>query len=271
MSQILLVGPRASGKLTFLSGLAGWEAQQKYNSKVRIGMYGEETEHLGKLWENLVCQGDTLAPTNFNQKMYQFSLDFSIPHFFKDELQHIDLVIGNVAGEVFEMPNSEGWEFYQENFYTWMRIPQDLILLMIDCDMYRFDEKYADNINEMFKHYLMYNSSMAMCKIALVISKCDAIDVWINRKNTTKVVSRFRQVLEVLNHYSTEQKFTWKPFVNSTFGGLGRDYLEANSTSGKYFGKGKVLKDPSKWKPYGLFSPLYWLCTGKDLNGIDYY
>lgn len=274
MSQILLVGPRASGKLTYLSGLAGWESQQKYNSKIRIKAVGEETELLRDFWKEIVCQKCCLPPTNFNRNRYQFSLNFSIPHFFKDELQHTNLYITNVAGEVFEMPNSEGWKIYEE----YGGISRDLIhiMVMIDCSMHRFDEKYANSINQLIKYCSAQNLSMSMCKIALVISQCDAVDVWVNRKNTTKVMSRFRQVLDVMNNHSMEQKFAWKPFVVSTFGGIGRDYLEPNSVYEdsyklKGFKNPEVLRNPSAWKPYGLFSPLYWLCTGKDLNGLDYY
>jgi hypothetical protein len=274
MSQILLVGPRASGKLTFLSGLAGWKAQQKYNSKVRIETSCEDSKRLGEFWEDIICQQERLSQTDFNQKTYHFSLNFSIPRFFKDELQRIDLIIANVAGEVFEMSNSEGWKFYQEYRHTSLYITQELtlIMIMIDCSMYRFDEEYAGNINELIKYYLTQNPSMTMCRIALVISQFDALDVWVNRKNTNKVMNRFKQVQEVLIKNAAEQDFRWKPFVNSTFGGLGRDYMESNTIFSKsYMGRFGVLKSPSVWKPYGLFSPLYWLCTGKDLNGIDYY
>jgi GTPase SAR1 family protein len=272
MSQVLLIGPRASGKLTYLSGLAGWKYKQKYNSKIRIETFNQDTKRLEELWKDIVCQGCKVPPTDFDPRIYQFSIDFSIPRFFKDELQHIDLVVYNVPGEIFEITDFESWKAYQENPNTSWHVTHEttLIMIMIDCSMHRFDDKYAGNIDTMLKHYLR-NTSMATCRIALVISQSDAVDVWINRKNTTKVVGRFRQVLEVLNHYSTEQKIDWKLFVNSTFGGLGRGYLEANSTGDNYSWGGKVLKDPSKWKPYGLFSPLYWLCTGKDLNGIDYY
>ena len=34
-------------------------------------------------------------------------------------------------------------------------------------------------------------------------------------------------------------------------------------------GLAAVLKEPKKWRPFGLVAPIYWLCTGERHKALD--
>jgi hypothetical protein len=54
-------------------------------------------------------------------------------------------------------------------------------------------------------------------------------------------------------------------FTASAFGMVGVKFPEPNMEYRKKTKSGihAVLKYPERWKPFGLVSPIYWLCTGR--------
>jgi hypothetical protein len=109
-------------------------------------------------------------------------------------------------------------------------------------------------------------------RIALVVTKCEQSELWVNRHKPAHLASaRFPQVYQKLQSWQQMGAGKVDYFTSSAFGMLGTRYPEpnANRLSRSVGGVTSVIKDPKRWRPFGLVAPIYWLCTGERHKELD--
>jgi hypothetical protein len=277
MTLVNIIGPRCSGKSTYVAALAGWNKQKEIDLKINIQAINDKAQQLSEAWKYIVLQGLSLNPTDFSAKRndgYFFEIDIYRKKILKSKETFSFSLIDN-PGEIFEgieratiTGNDLFFSQFYQNIINNLR-KQSNLLIMIDYERLDLDREYAGKIDIFLKDIFNKGFDNKCFKVALVFSKCDRSYVWLNRHIEGQTIKDYSRVTSVIEKWSSVKKFSCKSFLISTFGGLSGDSSVRNSI--KEHNHLYVLRDPSQWKPYGLIAPLYWLSTGKDLKGIDCY
>jgi hypothetical protein len=271
---INLVGPRCSGKSVYLLMLAYWN-EQVNTSDTSVYCISDDAKELQNKAKHIIFEGDILEIPNvipideypipylhISGKKYMFSNifgDFNFSFFSRI-----------IPGEIFDYSCETVFED------TLQTIAQESSLLVIDVDSYIRDLVYAQRLDDYLSKLSQFSkySIKQNRRIALTLSKCELTDVWNNRKDSNELVSqRFPRTKQVLDKWAASEEIEVRYFTSSAFGCYGINNSEPNSLilNRGEFGVTAVLKEPASWRPYGLISPIYWLCTGESLKGLDLY
>ena len=143
--------------------------------------------------------------------------------------------------------------------------------MLVDGTSHRKDKEFAMGMEKLLMEIDRSEMEMQHRRIALVLSKCEQLELWVNRHRPRKVAKRFPKLFAQLEAWSDSGGGTVEYFTTSAFGILGRQYPEPNSMRLKRARDGttSVIKKPKLWRPFGLVSPIYWLCTGKRHSELD--
>jgi hypothetical protein len=79
MGNIRVIGPRASGKTTYLAALAYWPDGRRKNSDnsyFKIQPIGVETKQLVRNAENIICEGEQLEATKVEGGIDEMPIHF---------------------------------------------------------------------------------------------------------------------------------------------------------------------------------------------------
>ena len=109
-------------------------------------------------------------------------------------------------------------------------------------------------------------------RIAFVMSKCEQSELWVNRHKPRELaIMRFPQVHRKLQSWENMGGGQVDYFTTSAFGMLGTRFPEPNSKrlNRDRDGTTSIIKDPKRWRPFGLVAPIYWLCTGDRHKELD--
>ena len=104
------------------------------------------------------------------------------------------------------------------------------------------------------------------------MTKCELADLSINRDKPRSLnEARFKQVCQKLEAWQSSGAVSVEYFTASAFGMLGSRYPTGNSKQIKRDRNGvaSAIQDTKRWRPFGLVSPIYWLCTGKRHPQLD--
>jgi hypothetical protein len=272
-SNIRIIGPRNSGKTTFLATLA-----YIYNfsqSIVEIELISEDTRKLMDRAENILKEGLRLEPTQ------AFKTDYIPVYCFLISMRpslcsnpQATLTRQNVGFSLSCMDYSG--EFIQElsKYSTTDYLMEYIdecsfasgIVILIDSTSFIDDLEYAtafQNLEkEMSFRFQLGNRSRDKYRIAVVFSKFD--QVYESQSHFNVFINvRFPKTKTVLNKWQNTWRCSVKYFYCSAFGMAGKP-PKPNIIDTGYGGSNSVLADPTVWKPFGLLAPIYWLCTGKN-------
>jgi hypothetical protein len=269
---INLIGPRGSGKLTYLAMLSCWNKQQLTKLQISVDCVNSNAVHLTEVSKNVVFNGCALEPTMIcdpdDYPLYQFDVLIKKNIFKKVNL---NIIARNIPGEIFE--NTDCFSSTIETIGK----ESGGYLLIIDASSYKRDVDYAKYLENYLSKLIQVNKSFSLdqkIRIALTLSKCELPDVWLNRDNANKLLSRrFPQTQQILDKWVAGGAVEASSFVSSSFGCYRINNREPNLRVVRRgeFGTSAVLKEPASWRSYGLMSPIYWLCTGQDLKELDRY
>jgi energy-coupling factor transporter ATP-binding protein EcfA2 len=283
MTLVNIIGPRCSGKSTYVTSLAGWGKQKENDRAVKIIAKNEQAKKLSELWEYIVLESICLSPTGFHSDDFNDRYLFEVTIDKKNILrsnESIEIDIVDNPGEIFQdigisISINDTLNFlsrFYQNIINNLRADSSLLIIMpcdrLDLDL---DRECARKIDILLTDIFNKDFNNKFFKIALVFSKCDRSYTWLNRNIKGQTIKEYSKVMSILEKWSSTKKFSYKSFLISTFGGLSSDPSVRNSIKKHNHNHLYVLRDPSQWKPYGLIAPLYWLSTGKDLKGIDCY
>jgi len=272
MGNIRIIGPRNSGKTTYLAALAYQPNKDKRKHKyLQVQALNDDTRLLADKAESIILQGASLEPsithfrTIYDMPVYSFNIE--IKHFLRKE--NIMLVVRDYPGEIFDdlengTSNKLSKEFIDEC------LAQDVsgCLILLSEWKHGTDKSYS-RILDQFIQLINRADRGKDLRLAVVMGKCERGELWPGRLDPeidlfdihlpeTKSILK-RGILHTNLHF----------YASSTFGVLGRNDPRPNRIEEwGTDGRNSVLREPERWRPYGLLSPLYWLSTGKKM-GFD--
>jgi Caspase domain len=269
-----IIGPRASGKTTFLATL-GYAPNLNSNHVIReIVPRSEDARDLISKAENILEQGLQLEPTDFrygDDELYYSLLVTLKPHFCNNPIawlinqeSRITLSARDYSGELIEHLQGRNQDKFFVDFLNDCSLASG-ILVMIDCTTSDYDRKYSRSFTT-FQREICYQfkrggRNLKNYRIAIVLSKFDQSEAWNDRNQVENFVkAKFPQTRKVFHNWSKNWGSPVKYFACSAFGMYGEpprpNFIGNEEAMG-------VIANPNQWQPFGLIAPIYWLCTGK--------
>lgn len=262
-ASIRVIGDRQSGKTSYMASLAYYPNASSDSFVQSIIPIGEDAEELVTKAQNILEQGLELEPTMLNANIDEVK-DYTL-----------NITLGNQVRLTINCKDYAG-EFFSDLMY---KIGDSLlddylddclqatgIMLLIDGTSYRKDSEYAQGLDRFLVALNQADLSQNKRRIAVTFSKCEQSELWINRQFGEKIANnRFPQLYRRLQAWENLKRGEISYFTTSSFGVLGSQFPEPNSQkiSRGREGTKSIIKNPRRWRPYGLVSPIYWLCTGK--------
>jgi hypothetical protein len=257
--NIRLIGPRPSGKLTFLAALLCLDqALKNTNLMIDIVPINYESVTLEQLGNDVFLQGLALSPMPVDSccNLPIYGVSIKIDGLNKNKSINLNFVCKPYPGEIFGFFCDT--QRYRDLIDEYL---QDLacvnhVILMIDVLSSEQDNYYAEGLVflEQSLRIRRTDSSLSSYRIAVVFSKFDLSHSWDDRNNLGQYVRcNYPQVKSVLDRWYNSWNCSIEYFACSAHG---RQAMA--DPSGR-----QAMADPSQWKPFGLVSPIYWLLTGK--------
>lgn len=278
-ATIRLIGDRASGKTTYMASLAYWPNASANSLIQQVIPVNDESIELVEKARNILEQGLSLEPTQLNSDAdeltdYTLSLKLQDPSrtfgFGKKQLT-LNISCKDYPGEFFSDLLHRNSQDGQLRSYLDDCLQAQGILLLLDGLANRKDAEYAAGLETFFR--LMDQSEIDLKKrrIAFTLCKCEQAELWVNHHDPFFLASsRFPKTFQALQEWERIGAGSFSCFTTSAFGMLGNNFPRPNSTTVKRQrdGVASIIKDPERWKPFGLFAPVYWLCTGNQSKAL---
>ncbi len=282
---IRVIGDRASGKTTYMAALARFPHASSNRLIQSINAINDDGQELIAKAKNLLEQGLELEPTDLEVKTedikdYQLSILISNSSITNnrtpiglagDSKLQINVSFKDYAGEFFS-DLLHGSRNTQLANYLEDCSQATGIMFLLDGSSQRKDAEYAAALEKFFEGLIDAKNNSNLKRIALVLTKCELPDLWIKRNQPEKLAhAKFKQVCGKLKSWQSSSKGSVNFFATSAFGVIGTRFAEANSKqlSRDRGGVTSILQDPQHWRPFGLVSPIYWLCTGDRNQQLD--
>lgn len=258
MGSICIIGPRDTGKTTYLSCLAYLSHVNKENFEV-LGS-GRDYDHLITEAENKIFKRVALEPTKPKGvfEIDEVSLTIKLNYWYLSK-QSIEFAFLDFSGEIF---NDLGRGKINED-YLKKCLKGDITgcLVLLD-DWEKGDKQYAD-IMRNFITQMDKRNRINDLRLAVALSKCERGEIWPGRLEPEKDI--FQVYLKNTRNLLRQKipKKNLRFYALSAFGVLSHNDPRPNRTD-ELGSNHSVLKshDINKWCPYNLISPLYWLSTG---------
>jgi Double-GTPase 1 len=275
MGNIRIIGPRGSGKTTYLAALAYYPAKQRPGKKtknIKLQALNDETRGLAEKAENIILEGESLAPTVLeggidDLPFYSFGLEVK-PFLQKTEL--INVAVRDYPGEIFEelVDSASANPIHQEFINECLEEGVDgCLILLTDWD--KGNDKFISRVLTRFTKLMDISGRSENLRIAVAMSKCERGELWSGRLDPS--LDLFQQHLPktkaILEQTIPPKNLQF--YAISTFGVLDRNDPRPNREDViGTDGTNSILREPEKWRPYGLIEPLYWLSKGKKLGYV---
>jgi hypothetical protein len=291
------MGDRGAGKTTYLAALLRYPCNDPTTSLVqRIITQGNAAANLKLQAQNILEHGLSFPPTpliNVSELgEYGFkillkvpplknTMDSAITRLFKPNQSNnqprlIELIIEckDYPGEFFS--NIAGIDPTQRDQYMQDCAKSDAILFLIDGMDYSKDIKYERQVTQFFECLDYHTHDGWKGSFALGLTKCENPVIGGTLKDYKSsgkdikafIQKRFPRMVSAIQT-SKPPDVEVECFALSAFGVIGGDkqanvkYVADNANPNQ---KVAVIKNPTYWKPFGLISPLYWLCAKEKLD-----
>ncbi|MGC9503160.1 hypothetical protein [Baaleninema sp.] len=267
MGNICIIGPRASGKTTYLAGLSYFDEYRGARSRYKIRPLNDDSRELTDKAENTILQGLSVDPTRLGDRIHTVD---DLPYYsFQIEIQGglfkprsiVQLNVRDYPGEVFEkiLHASEEDSIYEEFIDECLMDDVEGCLLLFTEWESSNDGFYSKLMNR-FIEMMDERDRLNTYRLAVVMSKCERGEIWPGRLDpeTDLFGVYLKKTLKTLKQRLPPQNLRF--FAMSTFGVLGRYDPRPNRVDAYGSdGRASILRDPPRWKPYNLIEPLYWL------------
>ena len=272
MGNIRVIGPRSSGKTTYLAALAYQPEQAGRGGRAKkytIQALNDETRELATKAENIIVEGASLEPNDIRGGIYSlpsYLFNIEIGSFLRKNEQ-INLAVRDYPGEIFDelelgLTGSLHQEFMDEC------LMKDVVgCLILLTEWKKGTDKSYSRVLERFTELMDSHDRANDLRLAVAMSKCERGELWSGRLDPevdlfdvhlpkTKATLRAKIPAKNLRFYAI-----------STFGVLRRNDPRPNRVDEMGTdGRNSVLREANHWKPYGMIAPLYWLSTGKRMK-----
>jgi hypothetical protein len=278
-----VIGDRASGKTTYMAALASWPNAEPSSPVESVTAFNDDGTALIDKAEVLLKQGLPLEPSTKETDVLNVP-DYAIRIMLKGQFswrnpklsqgnQLVTLVISckDYSGEFFkDLQNSPNDPYLQSYLQDCSQATG--IMVLIDGMALDRDPIYANSIEKFFVALDRIDLDETQRRLALVISKCEQPELWVKRHTPREMFhQRFRNTYARLDSLNKVGGVEVEYFAVSALGMLGRNYPGPNAQliSRDQGGVAATLKDPLRWRPFGLIAPIYWLCTGERHKKLD--
>jgi GTPase SAR1 family protein len=276
--EIRVIGPRNSGKTTFLSALADWHDPGFRKPLKAIEPINEDSLSLKRCAEYLLRHGERLKATHLRDEdpfclpHYLFRLEIT-PNFWHNPLcwlfkrnVRFSLSCRDFAGEFINALKSPSEHFFIDSFLDDCAFSSGLLVMIDATDSLQLDKEYSQAFSTLRRELtsrIRRGGWKVKYKIAVVFSKADQYKIWKYRKRLKEFISiNFPCTQRVFQEWSKDGYCVVSYFACSAFGMRGNP-PQPNVIDDVSNGNCGYLADPTVWQPFGLASAIYWLSTGK--------
>lgn len=271
MGNIHVIGPRASGKTTYLAALAYKPSTAAWKAKnFKVQALNEETKELADKAENIILEGASLEPTGTyvttidDLKVYSFLIEIQKKW---QKPEKINLAVRDYGGEVFEELESVSADPLHEEFMNECLSKDTQGCLILLTEWKQGTDKFYKRVFKRFIDLMDKQERLQDLRLAVAMSKCERGELWPGRLDPENdlFAIHFPETLLFLKDNIPSKNLQF--YAISTFGVLGSKDPRPNRKEelGKQ-DRYSVLREPEQWSPYGMISPLYWLSTGKKMK-----
>ena len=286
-TSIRVIGDRGSGKTAYMASLAYLTKcpNRNLNSPIDIvTSIGDQdaSQELLKYAQDILEQGLEIEATNINRSSISEIKDYGLMITLKNQFSWKLSQLGPRPLQLIVNCKDYSGEFFKDLIYnmnnSWLDdYLEDCklsagILLLLDGTSHRNDSLYAQGLENFFISLDQVDSPPQNRRIAFALSKCELPDLWVNRHEMKALTARrFPLTMRKLETWASKSGRKVDYFAISAFGTLGSEYPEPNTSILKRDRGGTycIIRKPKLWRPFGLVSPIYWLCTGKRHNTLD--
>lgn len=273
------IGDRGSGKTTYMAALARWPYTNSASPVETVTALNKDGEYLIQQAQKTLEQGLPLAPTPLKNdvlEMRDYGLRIVLKKPVGQKTVNLDISCKDYPGEFFRdlLHDSTGDPLRQNVLQNYLDdcVLATGILLLLDGNAHQKDADYALGLDKLRVAFDRSEREQQKRRIALVLTKCELADLSINRDKPKSLnQDRFPQVCQKLEVWQSSGAVSIDYFTASAFGMLGNSCPTGNSQQIKRDREGvaSTIQDPKRWRPFGLVSPIYWLCTGKRHPQLD--
>lgn len=264
--NIVVIGPRAAGKTTYLAALSCFKEHKQGKKLFTVNPQNPDTRKLAEKAENILRQGMDFEPNKLPDGIESvddlpfYSFGITAKPYWYSSTETFQLTARDYPGEVFEaIASPSARKPIHEDFIN--ECFTDVIGCLI---MLTGWEPGTDNFyNRIMKQFLKLMDERGRSqdlKLAIVMSKCERGEIWPGRLDPEIDLFgvHLRETTKTLRAKVIPQNLRF--FALSTFGVLGRDNPRPNREDRmKGEEPASVIRQPNSWQPYNLIEPLYWL------------
>lgn len=269
MGNIRVIGPRTSGKTTYLAALAYWPDGRRggnENAYFKIQPIGDDTKNLVDKAENIICEGDNLLATEVKggideMPIYSFTIEVNLR---LQPSKTINLTVRDYPGEIFDdiiESNPVHQPFIDECL---MADVEGCLILVSEWN--RGQDRIYRRVFEQFINLMEIQGRSDNLRLAIAMSKCERGELWPGRIEPEIDIfqQHFPETKQLLKSRIPKKNLEF--FALSTFGVLRRTDPRPNRVTDENNLRKAALRKPEIWQPYGMIAPIYWLSTGKKMR-----
>ncbi|MEG3436424.1 hypothetical protein V0288_04770 [Pannus brasiliensis CCIBt3594] len=275
-TEFRIIGPRRSGKTTYLSALAYWPNAKSDSPIEKVIHLDDDTAKLVGMAKDILESNAMLRATYLDDdpdNLPSYNISIKMKPTFGGGGQWIHVTCKDFAGELFDKlrkGKTAETELYLEECADALGL-----LILLDGTFFTEDDQYARGL-ETLKNQLKWRlknkkKSLSDYRVAVVFNKAEQSQIWIHRHNIHKFMKlKFKKTYQLIEGWGKEWPCPVNYFFCSAFGmkpGITPDTppkanvqvisRENGVTSG-------VIEEARVWRPLGLVAPIYWLHTGID-------
>ncbi|WP_066381219.1 MULTISPECIES: TRAFAC clade GTPase domain-containing protein [unclassified Anabaena] len=269
-----VIGDRGSGKTAYMASLARWPNADPTSPVQTVIPVGEAGEELISKAQNILEQGLQLEPTDLTANtadINDYTLRITLKANIGSQLVNLNISSKDYSGEFFsdllyQAGNPQLQEYLEDCSLA------TGIMFLADGSSRGKDGEYANGLDKFLTLLDRTDLELDKRRIAFVLTKCEQPELWINRHRPGFLAeARFPQVHRKLQAWQQIGSGSVEYFTTSAFGMLGNNFPEPNVQLLKRDRGGvtAVIKEPKRWRPFGLVAPIYWLCTGDRHKELD--
>ena len=273
MTEIAIIGPRGSGKTTYLAALAHLSKEKIFPDLHISILKDQNTETLVDMAYNLIELREIIGETQVgNEPTYGFTIDIPARKYGAKKPEKIQLSFVDYAGQIFENIARRNYESTIRSYINQILKVEAWMVMLTDFQSGKADREYKSILKNLWNQITreeQKNPKRKKLRIAVVMSKCERGEIWPGRLDPDEDLFKIR-LPKTYRYLTKTEKISSERlrfFACSSFGVRGdldprpnRKSFEKNPTELK-----AILMDNNRWKPYGLITPLYWLNTGEVL------
>ena len=185
MGNIRVIGPRGSGKTTYLAALAYQPVQPGGKTKnFKVQAINEDTKKLAEKAETIIIEGESLEPTGVLVKtiddvpVYSFNIKIST---LLQKKQDINLAVRDYPGEIFDELEQGLTNHIQREFIDECLAKDVAGCLIMLTEWQKGTDRHYSRVLQRFIELMDSQGRIKDLRLAVAMSKCERGELWPGR------------------------------------------------------------------------------------------